>query len=127
MAKKIPGLAHEVNLAISGGTHNLDIILRGTVLVSTPIKSRSEQGIRKALDVLVSKAEISHQIQSSILDNLARSLYSESGYLDDMSAGTTGLGGDIQVPDHLITKIDAIYESVKRIEQRLARLEEKNP
>ncbi|MHA2103556.1 MAG: hypothetical protein ACW981_09000 [Candidatus Hodarchaeales archaeon] len=127
MAKKIPGLAHEVNLAISGGTHNLDIILRGTVLVSTPIKSRSEQGIRKALDVLVSKAEISHQIQSSILDNLARSLYSDSGYLDDMNAGVTGAGGDVQVPDHLITKIDAIYESVKRIEQRLARLEEKNP
>jgi hypothetical protein len=127
MAKKIPGLAHEVNLAISGGTHNLEIILRGTVLVSTPIKSRSEQGIRKALDVLVSKAEISHQIQSSILDNLARSLYSDSGYLDDMNAGAAGAGGDIQVPDHMITKIDAIYESVKRIEQRLARLEEKNP
>ena len=74
MAKKIPGLAHEVNLAISGGIHNLDLILRGTVLVSTPIKSRSEQGIRKALDVLVTKAEISHQIQSSFLDNLARTL-----------------------------------------------------
>lgn len=125
MAKKIPGLAHEVNLAISGGTHNLEIILRGTVLVGTPIKSRSEQGIRKALDVLVGKAEISHQIQSSILDNLAKQLYSESGYLDDMATGAGGGTGDIQVPDHLVTKIDAIFETVKRIESRLAKLEEK--
>ena len=74
---KVPGLAHEVELNISGGTHNLDLKLRGTAIVSTPIKSRSELGIRKALDVLVSKAEISHQIQGSILDNLARKLYSD--------------------------------------------------
>lgn len=121
---KVPGLAHEVELNISGGTHNLDLKLRGTAIVSTPIKSRSELGIRKALDVLVSKAEISHQIQGSILDNLARKLYSESGYLDDLQSK----GGERteDVSDALIAKVDKILESLRRIEEKLAKLEEKN-
>ncbi|OLS27550.1 MAG: hypothetical protein HeimC3_03290 [Candidatus Heimdallarchaeota archaeon LC_3] len=121
---KIPGLAHEVELNISGGTHNLDLKLRGTAIVSTPIKSRSEQGIRKALDVLVSKAEISHQIQGSILDNLARRLYSDSGYLDDLQS--KGGVGTEDVSDALIVKVDKILEFLKRIEDRLIKLEEKS-
>ena len=127
---KIPGLAHEVELNVSGGVHLLELKLRGDIIATTPIKSRNEMGIRKALDTLVVQAEIAHQIQGSILDNLAKKLLSESGYLDEEGAGTMGAGGDTMasleyLSPEITSKLDEILSAIKMLDTRLQKLEEK--
>lgn len=125
---KIPGLAHEVDINVSGGVHLLELKLRGDIIATTPIKSRNEMGIRKALDTLVAQAEIAHQIQGSILDNLAKKLLSESGYLDDEGiamAGSDVITSSGYLSQEIIDKLNEILSAIKAIDVRLQKLEEK--
>ena len=124
---KIPGLTHEISLNITSGVHQLELTLRGAVIATSPIKAKTINGIRKALDALVHTGEISHQVQASILDNIARKLFDDSGYLDETAVAAGVMAGGGRVFDELSEKVDQILVLVKEIDRRLRKIEEKMP
>ncbi|MHA2363849.1 MAG: hypothetical protein ACXAC7_07810 [Candidatus Hodarchaeales archaeon] len=123
---KIPGLAHEVNVRLEEGVHQVALSLRGDIIATTPIRSRSEAGIMKALVEVSQKAEIAHQIPESIFSDLANRLTSESGYLEADAEVEAGVAGGMAIyPGEIEEKLDLILEKLNEIASRLEKLENK--
>ena len=121
---KIPGLAHEVVVKMDSGVSKIILSLRGDVIASAPVRSRSESGIMKSLIEIAKNAEIAHQIPESIFQDLAKKLTRESGYLDPVISSKDGVeqGQPIFDPE-FDEKLTAVQEKIAEISQKLEKLE----
>lgn len=124
---KIPGLAHVVEVKMDAGVNKVVLSLRGDVIASTPVRSRSESGIMKSIIEVAKMAEIAHQIPESIFSDLANKLTSESGYLDPViTKDSSGTGVAVQpvFDPEVDAKLTEILKNMQKMENRLENLQE---